>query len=239
MMFFQAGTAAWLSSLVPGDNPRGAGALDGTFPLRAGGSPTSSRGREAVPAPQDPLWMSLLGRCLCSRPRQDLLLQGFGEPNCSPAAVLGSGRLMETFTPSGSSPSWSCLSTNASCSPHACSSSTYRRLVSASQRGTARGTWGLMPNQTHWMCSGRTSVSPGELWQVPTPPRGWGFRGPHGACSSASHAKPAGLRITYCRDPKITGTVSHTSWGLGDAQLLSSGKLIWGLSLDMDYKYHG
>lgn len=53
-----------------------------------------------------------------------------------------------------------------------------------------------------------------------------------GVCSSASHTKPAGLPITYCRDPKITGTASHASWGLGDAQLLSSGKLNLGLFLD-------
>lgn len=53
-----------------------------------------------------------------------------------------------------------------------------------------------------------------------------------GACSSASHTKPAGLPITYCRDPKITGTVSRASWGLGDAQLLSSGKLNLGLFLE-------
>lgn len=52
-----------------------------------------------------------------------------------------------------------------------------------------------------------------------------------GACSSVSHNKPARLPITYCRDPKITGTVSHASWGLGDAQLLSSGKLNLGLFL--------
>lgn len=62
------------------------------------------------------------------------------EPSCSPAAVLGSGRLMETFIPSSSSPSPGCLSRNASCSPHARSSSTYRYLGSASQHGTAPGT---------------------------------------------------------------------------------------------------
>lgn len=69
------------------------------------------------------------------------------------------------------------------------------------------------------------------------PPSSQG-NGSQGSCSSASHAQPAGLQITYCGDPKITGTVSHTSWGLGDAQLLSSGKLNLGLFLDKDYKYH-
>jgi len=80
---------------------------------------------------------------------------------------------------------------------------------------------------------------PGGLWQVPPPPRGQGLHGPQGACSSALRAEPVGLQIPYCRDPKITGTVSHASWGLGDAQLLSSGKLNLGLFLDENYKYHG
>lgn len=80
-------------------------------------------------------------------------------------------------------------------------------------------------------------MSPGDCSRCPPPPpRGQGLPGPQGACSSASHAEPEGLRITYCRDPKITGTVSHTSWGLGDAQLLSSRKLNLGLFLDKDYK---
>ena len=123
--------------------PKGSRSSGWDLPPLGWGSPTSSWGRGAVPAlsqrPQDPLRMSLLSRCLCSQPPQDLLLQGFGEPSCSPAAVLGSGRLMETFIPSVSSPSLGCLSRNASCSPHACSSSNYRYSVSASQHGTAPG----------------------------------------------------------------------------------------------------
>lgn len=84
--------------------------------------------------------MSLLSRCLCTRPPQGLLLQGFGDPSCSPAAVLGSGRLMETFIPSSSSPSPGCPSRNASCPPHGCSSSICRYLVSATQHRAAPDT---------------------------------------------------------------------------------------------------
>lgn len=47
-------------------------------------------------------------------------------PGCSSAAVLGSGRLMETFIPRGSSPSPGCLSRNASRSPPALPAGTQR-----------------------------------------------------------------------------------------------------------------
>lgn len=54
-----------------------------------------------LPGASGALQKSLLGQslCFCSQSPQGLLLQGFGEPSCSPAAVLGSGRLMETFIP--------------------------------------------------------------------------------------------------------------------------------------------
>lgn len=110
------------------EQPKGSRSSGWDLPPPGWGLSLQLKGRGAVPALsqrlRDPLRMSLLGQRLCSRPPQDLLLQGFARPSCSPAAVLGSGRLMETFIPSGSSPSPGCLSRNASCSPHACSSST-------------------------------------------------------------------------------------------------------------------
>lgn len=107
-----------------------------------------------------------------------------------------------------------------------CSSSACRALVSASRGWPRVGTRGRMLNPSHtgWAAQ-EGPTCPGGLQQVPLLPG-------DGACSSASHTKPAGLPITYCRDPRITGTVSHASWGLGDAQLLSSGKLNLGLFLD-------
>lgn len=151
---------------------------------------------------------------------------GLWEPCCSPAAVLGSGHLMETFIPSAPLHHWVaspethpvfhtllqlCLQSFGFCIP--------------APGCPGVGTQGRMLNPKHagWAHQ-EGSTCPGGLQQVPL------LQG-DGACSSASHTKPARLPITYCRDPKITGTVSHASWGLGDAQLLSSGKLNLGLFL--------
>lgn len=148
---------------------------------------------------------------------------GLWEPCCSPAAMLGSGHLMETFIPSAPLHHWAGLSKNASCSPHPAPALPAELWFLHPSTGLPQG--GHLRSdaepQPHGMgSSGWTRVS-------------WGGLLPgDGACSSASHTKPTRLPITYCRDPKITGTASHASWGLGDAQLLSSGKLNLGLFLD-------
>lgn len=193
--------------------------------------------------------MSLLGQslCFCSQPPQGLLLQGFGEPSCSPAAVLGSDRLMETFIPAA-------LLHHPAASPEKPPAlpmpppalptdiSFLHPSTGLPQDGPLRSGAKL---QRHWTGQppprglGRTSTSLGAAAGPPPPPRGQGLHGPRRSCSSALQTEPAGPRITYCRDPKITGTVSHSSWGLGDAQSLSSGKLNLGLFLDEVYKYRG
>ena len=177
-------------------------------------------GREAGPAlsqgPQDLLWMFLLGRYLCSRPPQALLLQGFGEPSCSPAAVLGSGRLMETFIPISSSPSPGCLPRNASCSPHACSSSLCRYLVLASQHGTAPG-WGMPNPKRLWTSSsGRTSVSPGGCGRCPLLPGDRVCMGLRELAAVPCVQNQWGCRFHIAEIPKLLGQF-HTQagvWGM-------------------------
>lgn len=167
--------------------PKGSRSSGWDLPPPGWGLSLQLQGRGAVPALsqrlRDPLWMSLLGQHLCSRPPQDLLLQGFAEPSCSPAAVLGSGRLMETFIPSGSSPSPGCLSRNASCSPHACSSSTLLifSFCIPAWDCPRMGTCGLMPNpkRAGWAAVprslGRTSVSRGDCSGSPPSSQGTGL----------------------------------------------------------------
>lgn len=182
-----------------------------------GGSPTSSRGRGPVSAlsqgPQDPLPMSLPGRCLCSRPPQDLLLQGFGAKllSCCRAQVwppdgdLHPQRLLSIT----GLPLQKCLLLSPC--PLQLYLQIFRFCIPAWD--CPRHLRSAAKPQTHWMCSGRTGVSPGGLQQVPPPPRAMGLGEP--AAVPRMHNQ-RGCELHIAEIPKLLGQF-HTQagvWGM-------------------------
>lgn len=103
--------------------------------------------------------MSPFGRCLCSRPAQDVLLQGPGEPSCRarvwpPDEDLHPHQLLSIT----GLPLQGCRLLSQ-ISPHT--------VGSAAQDGHLRSD---AKPQMHWMSSGRTKCVPGGLQQVPLLP---------------------------------------------------------------------
>lgn len=103
---------------------------------------------------------------------------GLWEPCCSPAAMLGSGHLMETFIPSAPLHHWAGLSKNASCSPHPAPALPaelwfLHPITGLPQGGHPRSD---AEPQPHGMgSSGWTRVSWGGCSTAPAP-RGWGLQ---------------------------------------------------------------
>lgn len=108
-----------LCGSAPGclENTKGSRAPDGIVPLGLGALPPApSGGQQFQPLPRSPRI------CFGCLPLADASVPGQPKMcSCraleSQAAVLGSGRLMETFIPISSSPSLGCLSRDAACSP--------------------------------------------------------------------------------------------------------------------------